>query len=137
MSRPRPRRFNGTGWKPGARSHHNWVGFRRPEVSAAPQPALDVAAAVASGALPFISDRAKPDRDTVLLILGSRFAREQQGLRAQDVGAVLTHFYIRFDAKALARDLWHLYEAGTISGRRISKGVRRYFYEPPKEVPAK
>jgi DNA excision repair protein ERCC-3 len=103
-------------------------------VSAAPQPALDVAAAVASGALPFISDRAKPDRDTVLLILGSRLAREHQGLRAQDVGTVLTHFYIRFDGKALARDLWHLYEAGTISGRRISKGVRRYFYEPPKEA---
>lgn len=99
-----------------------------------PVPVLDVAGAVASGALPFISDRAKPDRDTILLILGSRFAREHQGLRAQDVGAVLEHFFIKVDGKTLARDLWHLYDARTISGRRISKGVRRYFYEPPKEA---
>jgi hypothetical protein len=98
------------------------------------KPVLDVAGAVASGALPFISDRAKPDRDTLLVILGSRFARERGGLRVQDVDAVLDHFFLRRRQDWAKDTMKRLYLAGEIQGRRESKGIRRYFYEPPKEA---
>ena len=87
--------------------------------------------AVKAGTIPFISDIAEPNEALLLKILGCDYARAHGGLQVREVRAILDHFFVKYPKGQWLKDkLTSLYKQRRIQGRRVSKTVRRYFYEP-------
>lgn len=101
----------------------------KPVIAPKPSPSSVIVDAVKAGKIPFLSDLDKPDKPTILKILGCPYARLLAGLRFSDVYAILDHFFIIFNKEAVRSMIKQMYKSGRIKGRRVSKAVRRYFYE--------